>query len=101
MDFDKFNNLISRTSCLVTYFSHDECNVCKVLRPQIEQFVNEKPDVNFLYVNTVRNPEIAGQKMVFAVPTIIVFYQGQEAKRFSRHFSIRDLEEILKRILGK
>ncbi len=85
---------------VVTYFSHDECNVCKVLRPQVKEVVNQYENIEFMYVNTKHNPEVSGQHMVFAVPTIIIFYEGREAKRYSRHLSVRDFQSFLERMAG-
>ena len=100
MTREEFEFELKNHPVLVTYFSHDECNVCKVLKPQIQEIVSQFDEVGFLYVNTKENMEIAGQFMVFAVPTIILFYEGREAKRYSRHISLRDFEDFLGRMTG-
>ena len=98
MTLQEIQQKVDEKPVAVAYFSHDECNVCKVLRPQVREVVHQYKDTNFLYVNTKENPEASGQHMVFAVPTIIVFYQGREAKRFSRHFSMQDFKSLLDRM---
>ncbi len=100
MTHEEFETELKKHPVLVTYFSHDECNVCKVLKPQVREIVSGFKDAAFLYVNTKESMEIAGQFMVFAVPTIILFYEGREAKRYSRHISLRDFEEFLTRMSG-
>ncbi|HHJ53179.1 MAG TPA: thioredoxin, partial [Caldithrix abyssi] len=32
---------INKKPIVITYFSHDECNVCKVLKPQVRELVSE------------------------------------------------------------
>lgn len=99
MNFESFLKKINEQDLLVAYFSHDGCNVCKVLRPQVEEMVAAMDGVEFLYVNTQENPQVAGQMIVFAVPTIIIFKNGQEARRYSRNLSLPELQEFLERTL--
>jgi thioredoxin-like negative regulator of GroEL len=51
-------------------------------------------------VDTHQNSEVSGQYLVFAVPTIIVFLDGREVNRFSRHFSMLDFENEINRMLS-
>jgi len=94
--FDK----IKTRELIVTYFSYPECNVCKVLRPKVEKYVRQYENIGFLYVDTHQNPEVSGQYLVFAVPTIIIFFDGREVKRFSRHFSMTDFEKEIHKMLS-
>lgn len=97
-DLNGFKEWISAGSINVAYFSTPQCNVCKVLRPKVESAVSEMRNVEFLYLDTTQFPEIAGQYTVFAVPTIILFADGREAKRFSRHFTVEELSESISRL---
>jgi thioredoxin-like negative regulator of GroEL len=94
--FDK----IKSTELIVTYFSYPECNVCKVLRPKVEDYLVQYEKIDFLYIDTHQNPEVSGQYLVFAVPTIIIFLDGREVKRFSRHFSMADFEAEVQKMLA-
>ena len=96
-----FNAELNNTEIVLGYFSFPECSVCKVLKPKVQEFLRDYPGVTFLYVDIHQHPEISGQLLVFAVPTIIIFYQGKEAARLSWHFSIQDLETALNRLLTK
>ncbi|MCB2206608.1 thioredoxin family protein [bacterium] len=84
---------------LVAYFSTPTCNVCKVLRPKVEAMVADFEGVEFQYVDSSLYPAVAGQHVVFAVPTIILFVDGREMRRFSRNFSTDDFERSLKNML--
>jgi thioredoxin-like negative regulator of GroEL len=100
MTIEDFNRKTAENPLIVCYFSHDECNVCKVLKPQVRAIVEEFDQAYFMYVNTKESPEVGGQFMVFAVPTIILFYEGREAKRYSRHISLQDFRAFLERMTG-
>ncbi|MCK5760686.1 MAG: thioredoxin family protein, partial [Candidatus Delongbacteria bacterium] len=78
MKINEFNNIIADKIVAVSYFSHDECNVCKVLKPKVKTLVDKYDDFGFTYVNTKESPEICGQYTVFTVPTVLVFVEGKE-----------------------
>ena len=97
MKLNEFENNIVEKIVTVVYFSHDECNVCKVLKPKVIGLVEKYDDFGFIYVNTNESPDICGQYTVFTVPTVLVFVEGKESKRFSRNFAMTELEELLDR----
>ena len=97
MKIDKFEDIVKDKIVTVAYFSYDECNVCKVLKPKVKALVENYDDFAFTYVNTKESTEICGQHTVFTVPTVLVFVEGREGKRFSRNFAMRELEELLDR----
>lgn len=89
---------INKEAALLVYFSHDECNVCKVLKPKVIDLLNDEFEkIGFEYVNTVENKEIAAQNHVFTVPTVLVFFEGKESFRWSRNISIGDIAHSLTR----
>ncbi|MGD9489484.1 MAG: thioredoxin family protein [Calditrichaceae bacterium] len=100
MGLERINETIQESPFLVAYFSYPECNVCQVLRPKVENLANKYEGVDFLYINTHEHPLVSGQHMVFAVPTIVLFSEGREIRRFSRHFSMQDLEAFLNRAVS-
>ena len=83
----------------VFYYSTSQCSVCVSLKPKVIALTEEFNDVDFTYVDCEGNKEQCGQKMIFAVPTVIVFADDREVKRFSRVFSIDQVREVIERIL--
>lgn len=97
-NIDDFNQLLNDNSAVLAYFSHDTCNVCKVLKPKlIEALDAHYPKVKQVYVNVENSPELAGQHSIFTVPVVAVFLEGQESLRKSRNFGIGELMESLER----
>jgi thioredoxin-like negative regulator of GroEL len=89
---------IESEEALLVYFSHDQCNVCKVLKPKIEALIKSHyPKLRMLYCNTISQPEIAAQHSIFAVPSIIVWFQGKETFRFSRNIGLHEFEIAINR----
>lgn len=95
---DEFHHLIASEDAVLVYFSHDQCNVCKVLKPKVAHLLhNEFPKMKMVYADTVKSPDIAGQNRVFAVPTLIVYFGGREAFRRSRNIGLDELAELIER----
>ena len=88
---------IAESNLLLTYFSQPVCTVCKTLRPKVEALVAKYPATDFQYINTQIYPGLRGQYLVFAVPTILLFHQGREVKRWSRYLSVEEIRYELNR----
>jgi len=71
--------------------------VCKSLLPKVKKLIGNYPEVDFIYVDTKTQPLIAGQNLIFTVPTLIFFSRGKELQRFSRFVSITDLRNFIER----
>ena len=97
-NFNEFNTITEKEDAVLIYFSHEQCNVCKVLKPKIAEILkNNFPKMKMFYADTVKIPEIAGQNNVFTVPTIICFFGGKETFRKSRNIGIKELEDHIQR----
>jgi thioredoxin-like negative regulator of GroEL len=89
---DEFNQMKQEEPALLAYFSTDACNVCKVLKPKVDELVrSEFPQLKMVYVKSDVLPDIAGQHQVFAAPTILVFFDGRETIRKSRNIGLDEL----------
>ena len=95
---EEFENSKKENLASLYYFSHNECNVCKVLKPKIEELFTEKfPKTELFYVNTKETPELSAQNSVFAVPTLLIFIDGKEFIRKSRNIGLGELDELMDR----
>lgn len=95
---NEFKNFIKTNKALLIYFSHDKCNVCKVLQPKIAKLINDCfPNIKLYYSDTEKTPEIAAQNQIFTVPTLILYFDGKEYLRKSRNIGIDELYKQIKR----
>jgi len=98
MNIDELNEQIKSNEALLVYFSGEHCGVCKVLKPKItEAFAANYPKIKFLEIQTEQNLELARQFNVFAMPTILVFFDGQEFQRKERNISVQGFIDDVKR----
>ncbi|MBD3669565.1 MAG: thioredoxin family protein [Gammaproteobacteria bacterium] len=100
-EFDSLESLqqfIADQPASLVYFSTPQCNVCKVLKPKVVELLETRyPEVNFVYSDVAKIPEIAAQMSVLTVPTLVLYFDGRESARFVRNFSLGELESAIER----
>lgn len=95
---EKINEYLRTHKIVLTYFSTDDCNVCKVLKPKVKELIEcEFPLINFLYINIDESKETAAQYSIFTVPTIILFIEGKEYIRKSRFINLEEFKNEIDR----
>ena len=95
---EEIKDYISRNSAVLLYFSTQNCNVCKVLKPKLIDFFNSDfPLVNMGFVNVDELPDAAAQNNIFSVPTILIYFDGKEMLRKSRNINFQQLHNELQR----
>ena len=96
--YEEYKIFIENNEGALVYFSTPQCNVCKVLKPKIIEFIKtEFSKIKLGYVNTIEVKEAAAQNNIFAVPTILVFLEGKEFLRKSRNISVAEFRQELAR----
>ncbi len=96
---EEYNDYIKSNIGAVAYFSTPECNVCKVLKPKLKNYLNEKfPELKFAYIDVSVAKELAAQNSIFAVPTILFYFEGREFLRKSRNINFFELDNELTRL---
>ncbi|WP_425803428.1 thioredoxin family protein [Desulfitobacterium sp. Sab5] len=91
---EQYEELISKQDPVMLYFSSQNCNVCHAVLPEVLELVEEYP-VEVAQIKVDELPEIAGQSLVFTVPTILMMYEGREILRESRFIDFATLEKTL------
>jgi thioredoxin 1 len=81
------------------YFSTSACNVCKVLKPKLEDLLDHDfPAIQPFFVDTEKYPLTAARYNIFTVPTLLVFFEGQETIRRSRFIHLEELRLDMRRL---
>lgn len=96
---DQLEKELNSEKAVLVYFSHENCNVCKVLKPKVAELIKTHfPNISLIYSNTRKYPEISGQYSIFAVPTILVFIEGREYIRESRHVNLMEFSARIQKL---
>ena len=95
-NIDDLKNVINTGKPVLVYFSGENCSVCKILKPKIEEEIRKNfPQFQLVEVKTDISIELTAQYMIFSIPTTIIYFDKKEFKRYGRNMSIPlFLEEI-------
>ncbi|XPV67953.1 MAG: thioredoxin family protein [Halarcobacter sp.] len=95
---EKLNDYISTKQAVLVYFSGKNCSVCKDLKPKIKTAIEQNfPKIELYEVKCDLYKEIASSFSVFSIPTILVFFDSKEFKRYGRNISIYQFIDEIKR----
>lgn len=95
---DGITELINTEKALMLYFTTTGCSVCKSLQPKIRELLQQNfPQIKFEAINMDEKTELSAQFSIFAVPTILVYFNGTEHFRKSRYIGVKELRELLSR----
>jgi len=83
---------------VMVYFSAPTCNVCHALKPKLlEALESNFDDFKVESVDISTEEDIAPHFGVFAIPTVLIFLDGKEFLRKSRHMSVPEVIKEIKR----
>src|SRR3712207_9008010 len=57
------------------------CGPCRVVAPILEEIASERDDLRIMKLNVDDNQQTAAQFGILAIPTMVLFRNGAEAKR--------------------
>ncbi|MCD6191369.1 MAG: thioredoxin family protein [Sulfurimonas sp.] len=89
---------IKENLAVMVYFSAPTCNVCHALKPKLMQALETNfKEFKVESVDISVEEDIAPHFDVFAIPTVLVFLDGKEFLRKSRHMSVDEVIREIKR----
>jgi thioredoxin 1 len=91
--------LESETPVLVDFWA-PWCGPCRVVSPVLEEIAGERDDLRIVKVNTDENQETAAQYGILAIPTMLLFRNGAEAKRIQGAMPKKRIEAELEPALA-
>jgi thioredoxin 1 len=81
----------SETPVLVDFWA-PWCGPCRVVAPVLEEIAGERPDLRIVKLNVDDNQQTAAAFDVLSIPTMILFKNGQVAKKIVGAYPKRKLE---------
>lgn len=91
---EHLEQLIAEEELIILYFSSKDCNVCKAVFPKLMNLVEGYP-AKVAKISIDEQPEIAGQSLVFTVPSVLIVFEGREILRESRFIDFQKVERTL------
>lgn len=97
-NIEDIKKIIEENLAVMVYFSAPTCNVCHALKPKLLEAIESNFDkFETVSVDTSVEQEIAAHFSVFAIPTVLIFLDGKEFLRKSRHMSVDEVIREIKR----
>jgi thioredoxin 1 len=95
---NEIETIVSNKPAVMLYFSAPTCNVCHALKPKLFEAVEQNfEQFEIVSIDISESPEIASHYSVFAIPTLVVLLDGREFLRKSRHMSVAEVIEAIRR----
>lgn len=82
---------------LVIYFGLKGWVVCDDVFPLLLD-ITDNSNLKVAKIDIEQQKRIAGQQLVFTVPTISIFYEGKEVLRESRFIDFNNIKKLLENI---
>ena len=68
------------------------CGPCRLVAPIVEEIAGERPELKVVKLNTDENIQTASEYQIMAIPTLLLFRNGQVAKRIQGAMPKKRLE---------
>jgi len=89
MDLTGIKETIREKPAVGLYFSAPTCNVCHALKPKLfEALQTNFSELELISIDISEDQAVAANYNVFAIPTLVVFLDGREFIRKTRHMSV-------------
>ena len=76
------------------------CGPCRMVAPVLEEIADERPELRIAKLNVDENQQTAAQFEVLSIPTLILFRNGQIAKKVIGAYPKKRLEAELEPALA-
>lgn len=81
---EQTEQFIKENQLAFLYISRPDCSVCHGLLPQVNEVMNNYPNIYLAHINADDIPEVAGRFSIFTVPVLLLFVDGKEYIREAR-----------------
>ena len=93
---EDFDTLVSKGNLLVDFYA-DWCGPCKMLSPVVDEVADECDGTfKVAKINVDDNGELARKFRVMSIPTLIVFKDGEAAKRNTGVITKEEILDLVK-----
>ena len=94
-----FNEHIRSHQGVLFYFATTSCSVGEAFEPKVKKLLHQKyPKLEYCSIDMNLAAELSAAHQVFVEPTVLLFVEGKEFLRKSRHIGLGELDMAISRI---
>jgi len=98
MEEKQIKDRIQESKSALLYFYKNSCSSCQVLKPKVEKLLKEVfPKMELILIDSAQYAELSASLSVFSNPTMILFFEGKEYKRYNQFVSLVELEQYIQK----
>ncbi|NEQ96475.1 MAG: thioredoxin [Cyanothece sp. SIO2G6] len=99
--FSSFQDLLTQSDVpvLVDFYAQ-WCGPCQMMAPVLEQVkANMKDRLQVVKIDTEKYPQLASTYQIYALPTLVLFKDGNPVERIEGYQTAEQLEQYLQQVL--
>ena len=91
---EEYEEIINNSNLVLVYFSLSVWNVCHDIFPKVLE-IARKHSINIARIDINKVKIVAGQSLIFTVPTILIMKESKEILRESRFIDFNNIDRVL------
>ncbi len=78
-------------------FTSKTCAKCKIIKPELDKLMSNHIEIDYkmVSIDTKEGFHLALEKEVFSLPTLIVYENKKEIKRFVSNINLEEVESLI------
>ncbi len=92
---EEFDALLQSDKPVLVDFFATWCGPCKMFAPTFDEYAEDHVDVACVKVDVAQNGDVARRYGIMSIPTIILFKNGELAKKNVGTLDLEELEDFV------
>lgn len=78
-------------------FTSKTCAKCKIIKPELDKIMSNHIEIDYklVSIDTKEGFHLALEKEVFSLPTLIIYENEKEIKRFVSNINLEEIESLI------
>ncbi|MHA0858392.1 thioredoxin family protein [Paenibacillus sp. CMAA1364] len=95
---EEIDPFIQNSRLSMLYVSQEDCNVCHAIYPKLKALLSNYPKIKLAHIDASQVEEVAGELLIFTVPSIVMFLDQKEYLREGRFVQFQQLERQIQQL---
>lgn len=96
---EDYETILKENEVIFVFFYATWCPPCKMLKPIVEEYMENYPDNAFLLINTDNFKDIHKSYDIHSVPTILCFKNGEIVDTLDGYIEYEEIEDKFNELL--